>query len=97
MSRSRSNELPPHDGQLSPAGRNSSVGRSYHASAPNSSKTEAAFSTSAVVSNASPHFVQSTAGIGTPQARWREMHQSGRFDTMLKMRSRPQEGIHFTW
>ena len=32
---------------------------------------------------ASPHVVQSTAGIGTPQARWREMHQSGRFATML--------------
>ena len=46
------------------------------------------------VSTASPHFVQSTAGIGTPQARWREMHQSGRFVSMLKMRSRPQAGIH---
>ena len=54
-------------------------------------------STSAGVSTASPHAVQSTAGIGTPQARWREMHQSGRFVTMLKMRSRPQAGIHFTW
>ena len=40
--------------------------------------------------------LQSTAGIGTPQARCREMHQSGRFVTMLKMRSRPQPGIHFT-
>ena len=46
---------------------------------------------------ASPHLVQSTAGIGTPHTRWREMHQSGRLATMLYMRSWPQEGIHFTW
>ncbi len=26
---------------------------------------------------------QSTAGIGTPHARWRDTHQSGRFATML--------------
>ena len=44
---------------------------------------------SAGVRIASPHDVQSSAGIGTPHARWREMHQSGRFVTMLKMRSRP--------
>ena len=40
----------------------------------------AARSTSAGVSTASPQVVQSSAGIGTPHARWREMHQSGRFD-----------------
>ena len=50
----------------------------------------AAWSISSRVRTASPQAVQSTAGIGTPQARWREMHQSGRFVTMLKMRSRPQ-------
>ena len=50
----------------------------------------------AVVRIASPHDVQSSAGIGTPHARWREMHQSGRFVTMLKMRSRPHRGIHPT-
>jgi len=61
------------------------------------SKTPAAFSTSAGVVIASPHFVQSTAGIGTPHERWREMHQSGRFATMLYMRSWPHEGIHLTW
>src|SRR6478672_8212528 len=77
MSRSRSNAVPPHDGQASPGGMNSSAGRSYHASAPYSSNTDAARSTSAVVMIASPHFWQSTAGIGTPHARWREMHQSG--------------------
>ena len=75
---------------------NSSIGRSYHASAPCSSNTDAARSTSAAVRIASPHVVQSTAGIGTPQARWREMHQSGRFASMLKIRSRPHAGIHLT-
>ena len=86
----------PHFGQARPSGRNSSIGRSYQASAPWVSKSAAARSTSACVSTGSPHDVQSTAGIGTPQARWREMHQSGRFVTMLKMRSRPQAGIHCT-
>ena len=49
MSRSRSNAAPPHDGQRSPSGMNSSIGRSYHASAPYSSNTTAARSTSAAV------------------------------------------------
>jgi hypothetical protein len=40
--------------------------------------------------------VQSTAGIGTPHTRWREMHQSGRFATMLYIRSWPHDGIHLT-
>src|SRR6185369_14703774 len=83
MSRSRSKLVAPHDGHFSPAGTNSSVGRSYHASALYFSKTVAAWSMIAVVRSASPHDVQSRAGIGTPHARWREMHQSGRFVTML--------------
>ena len=83
MSRSRSKLVPPQSGHANPSGRNSSSGRSYHASAPYVSKTAAALSTIAEVRIASPHFVQSTAGIGTPHARWREMHQSGRLSTML--------------
>ena len=35
--------------------------------------------------------------MGTPQTRWREMHQSGRPATMLAMRSSPQDGSHFTF
>ena len=34
--------------------------------------------------------------IGTPHARWREMHQSGRFSIMPRMRSLPQAGTQFT-
>src|SRR5688572_32275108 len=74
---------PPQAGQVRPAGRKSSTGFSYHESAPCASNTDAAFSTSSGVVSALPHLLQSTAGIGTPQARWREMHQSGRFATML--------------
>ena len=62
---------------------NSSIGRSYHASAPYCSNTEAARSTSAAEIIGSWHFAQSTAGIGTPQARCRETHQSGRLAIML--------------
>ena len=80
---SRSKVVPPHDGHVRSGGMKSSVGRSYHESAPNFSNTAAVLSTSAGVTIASPHFTQSTAGIGTPHARWREMHQSGRFATML--------------
>ena len=40
MSCSRSNEVPPHDGQVKPSGRNSSIGRSYQASALYCSKTD---------------------------------------------------------
>src|SRR5471032_734918 len=93
---SRSKLVPPQDGHVNPSGMNSSVGRSYQASAPYVSKTPAVFSTSAGDVIASPHFVQSTAGIGTPQTRWREMHQSGLVATMLYIRSWPHDGIHRT-
>src|SRR5580765_7683891 len=86
----------PHVGHTRSAGTNSSVGLSYHESAPYCSKTAAVFDTSDGVVIAVPHFAQSTAGIGTPQTRWREMHQSGRFATMLYMRSCPHDGIHRT-
>jgi hypothetical protein len=37
-----------------------------------------------------------SAGIGTPHARWREMHQSGRLTNIIVIRSRPHSGIHWT-
>src|SRR6201747_1531402 len=70
---SRSKVVPPQVEQVNPGGMNSSVGRSYHASAPYFSNPAAARSTSAGVTSASPQEAQSTAGIGTPQTRWREM------------------------
>jgi hypothetical protein len=33
-----------------------------------------------------------TAGIGTPQVRWREMHQSGRVSIICAMRCSPNAG-----
>ena len=36
------------------------------------------------------------SAIGTPQVRWREMHQSGRPSTMALMRASPQSGNHCT-
>ena len=95
MSYSRSNDVPPHS-QASPAGTKFSIGCSYQASAVCSSNTRAACSTSAGVRIDVPHPRHVSAGIGTPQARWREMHQSGRFANMPVMRSRPQAGIHRT-
>ena len=44
----------------------------------------------------SPHLRQRKTAMGTPQMRWREMHQSGRVATMLVMRSSPQAGSQLT-
>ncbi len=38
--------------------------------------------------------MQTTAGIGTPQMRCREMHQSGRVSIICAMRCSPNAGIH---
>src|SRR4029078_10712711 len=93
---SRSNDVPPQVGHVNPAGTKSLVSLSYQASAAYFSNTAADRSTSSGVTMASPHLVQSTAGIGTPQARCREMHQSGRLLSMLEMRSCPHVGIQRT-
>ena len=66
MSRSRSNSVPPHDGHAKAAGRNSSIGRSYQASAPYWSNTVAARSTSGAVRIASPQPAQSSAEAVLP-------------------------------
>ena len=41
-----------------------------------------------------PHFSQRNDGMGTPQERWRDRHQSGLVSTMPRNRDWPQEGIH---
>jgi hypothetical protein len=40
---------------------------------------------------------QKMMAMGTPQTRWREMHQSGRVAIMLEMRSSPQAGSQRTF
>ncbi len=42
------------------------------------------------------HEVHPKAGIGTPQDRWRLMHQSGRSETIASIRDWPQSGSHRT-
>ena len=49
-----------------------------------------AFTRSSTSSVCSPFFTKTA--IGTPQARWRLMHQSGRFSTIEAMRLRPCGG-----
>ena len=44
------------------------------------------------VATVSPHFLHLNTGMGTPQLRWREMHQSGRSATMDPMRLTAQPG-----
>src|SRR6516162_6937238 len=83
MSFSRSKAVDPHLAHARPGGTNSPVGRSYHASAPYTSNTFAVRSTMSTLVTASPHVAHDSAAIGTPQTRCREMHQSGRFATML--------------
>ena len=96
MSCSRRKSLPPHDWQATPSGTKSASSRSYHASAPCCSNTTAARSTTSASSIASPHAVHCSAGMGTPQERCREMHQSGRVASMPRMRSSPHAGNHST-
>ena len=40
----------------------------------------------------SPVVLSTKIAIGTPQARWREMHQSGRLSTIEPMRFLPCDG-----
>ncbi len=51
---------------------------------------------SAVLGCSSPLTLSTNSGIGTPQVRWRETHQSGRLAIMLLMRCSPQTGIQST-
>ena len=44
----------------------------------------------------SPVSLCTNSGIGTPQVRWREMHQSGRLAIMPVMRCSPQAGVQWT-
>ena len=39
---------------------------------------------------------RTSSGIGTPQVRWREMHQSGRFSIIPVIRASPHAGSHAT-
>src|SRR5271155_4529400 len=86
----------PHFVHLTPGATKSAAGRLYHASEPSRAKISSTRSIVAVNDATSAQSAHLTAGIGTPHARWREMHQSGRVSVMLRIRSRDQAGYHFT-
>src|SRR6185437_7422351 len=78
-------------------GSNSSVVWAYHASAPSRSKKGSTCLSASKSFSCSPHDSQVKTMRGTPQKRWREMHQSGRSATISRIRASPQEGFHFTF
>ena len=43
------------------------------------------------------HPAQTTAGIGTPHVRCREMHQSGRVSIIWAIRASPEAGSQLAW
>src|ERR1700722_14589048 len=96
MSSSLMKTAPPHFAHLTPGATKSAAGRMYHASEPSRAKIS---STQSIVTSSgatSSHSAHLTAGIGPPQARWREIVQSGRVSVMLRIRSRDHVGYHFT-
>src|SRR3954454_7508896 len=80
-----------------PVGRISAAARVYQESAPSRRKR---FTTAWFTSFDCRSLLQASqkkTAMGTPQMRWREIHQSGRVAIMLLMRSSPQSGIHLTF
>src|SRR2546425_12094507 len=92
----------PHSEHFAPRGRSSSVECAYQASAPSFLKSSIAFFASRTPSSGGSNsgFLQTSqwkAVIGTPQTRWREMHQSGRVAIMFEILSSPHSGDHRTF
>ena len=84
----------PHALQPVPGGTRSAAGHVNHAFEPSLRKTSATCSITSGSSRSFPHFPQRKAGIGTPQTRCRDRHQSGRASIMPRMRFSPHAGIH---
>ncbi len=59
---------------------------------PSATRSATCSSSSGVCGCGSPVSLCTNIASGTPQARWREMHQSGRVSIMLVMRCSPQSG-----
>src|SRR6266705_4282946 len=90
------NLVPPHLPHLAPAA-SASASDVYQASAPKRPKESITLRLSAGSFSGLPQPSHRNTAIGTPQTRWREMHQSGRVAIMLEMRSSPHAGSHFTF
>ena len=96
MSVSLRSAVPPHDSHFSPGGAKRSSGAEYQTPVPSFSTASATRSMSSGLTTDSPHPSQRSTGMGTPQVRWRLMHQSGRFSTIPRMRERPHSGTQVT-
>src|SRR5262249_9494121 len=96
MSLSLRNVLPPQ-GHLVPCGTIASAGCLYQESEPSRANISTTTWFTCLDSSSLPQASQKKTAMGTPQTRWREMHQSGRVAIMLAMRSSPQAGSHFTF
>ena len=94
MSRSRSNAVPPHLSHAKPAGTNA-LERPLvpRVGALCLEDRRGVLDERRRQQRLAARPGSASAGIGTPQARWREMHQSGRVTNMPVMRSRPHAGI----
>src|SRR5580698_5904906 len=91
----RKSELP----QLAhfvPDGRSCSASCVCHALMPSFSNSDTMLWLTAAFLSGVWHWLQRNTAMGTPQMRWREMHQSGRVAIMLEMRSSPHDGSHLT-
>src|SRR5579872_2064276 len=95
MSSVFANESLPHFGHFAFGALKSLAGRMYHASVPSRAKISSVSFIEARSSITFAHVSHFKAGIGTPHARWREIHQSGRVSVMLRMRSRDHGGNQF--
>src|SRR5215469_12005029 len=84
-------------GHFTSGGTISFTSRVYQASAPSRANRATTASFAALDRSGSLQPSQKKIGMGTPQTRWREMHQSGRVATMLEIRSCPQPGSHLTF
>src|SRR5215471_7547144 len=96
MSVSFSNFVPLQCGHFVPAERIVSDSGVNHESAPDFAKSSTTFLLIALSLSGLPQLEHKNTAIGTPQTRWREMHQSGRVAIMLEMRSSPQAGSQIT-
>src|ERR1700722_133828 len=97
MSVSFSNFLPAQCGHFVSGGRIPSDSGVNQASAPDLANSSTTLRLTAASFSGLPHDSQRKTAIGTPQTRWREMHQSGRVSIMLDSRSSPHPGSHFTF
>ena len=80
------------------SGGNNGIGLGVNqASAPERAKSSTTLRLMAGSLSGLPQPSQRKTAMGTPQTRWREMHQSGRVAIMLEIRSSPQAGSHLTF